>query len=251
MKHLVFSIVIVVSAAVTLAAEAQKPKLTRAQIEERKYRHFGGHIYQPMQTKVVSIANEQKMLDAAVLEKIAAEMQDLVKFPVRVGAKDDVAVTLKVCECDVQGPLVVYPDNALACVSVKKLSADNPSKETLELRVTKELWRALIYVLGGGNTFVPQCVMKQVASLKDLDAIPARCASPDAFSRINDSAEKLGIKRERRVTYRQACKEGWAPAPTNDVQRAVAERVKTEMAFEKQTKDPTKPIRIKFNDAKK
>ena len=32
----------------------------------------------------------------------------------------------------------------------------------------------------------------------------------------------------RYVTYRQACIEGWAPAPTNDVQKAIWEKVHSE-----------------------
>lgn len=245
MKKLIISLSAILAVANVIAAQA-KPKLTPEQIEERKYRHFGGHIYQPQETKVVSIVNEQSTLSEEALANIAAEMQALLMIPVSVNASKDVGVTLKVCDCDKLGPLVVLPDNATACVSVKLLSADNPAPELLEKRVSQELWRGLIYTLGGGNTFIPQCVMKQIASLKDLDSINARGASPDAFARAKEGAAKLGIKPARRVTYRQACKEGWAPAPTNDVQKAVMDRVQMEKGFEKQTKNPTNPIRIKY-----
>ncbi len=217
-------------------AQAKRPKLTPEQIAERKYRHFGGYLYQPQQTKVISIINDQKLVDAAFLAKVAEEMRTLMRVPVSVGATKDVAVTLKVCECDKLGPLVILPESATACVSVKKLSSDAPSKEVLESRVNKELWRGLIYALGGGNTFVPLCVMKQVSSLAELDAIPTRVACPDAFDRAMIGASHLGIKPERRVSYRQACREGWAPAPTNDVQKAIWDQLH---------QLPTKPIKIK------
>ena len=34
----------------------------------------------------------------------------------------------------------------------------------------------------------------------------------------------LGVVPAETATYRQACREGWAPAPTNDVQRAIWDR---------------------------
>lgn len=241
---------LVVCAATVIATPAKKRKLTPEEIEQRKYNFFGGYLMQPQETKVVSILNEQKIVSVSVLEKIAAEMQELIKLPVKVNEKNNVAVTLKVCECDKLGPLVVLPDSATACVSAKMLAADVPSESVLEARVSKELWRGLIYALGGGNTFFGPCVMKQVSSLDELDAIPSRTACPDAFTRAMNGANKLGIKPARRVSYRQACKEGWAPAPTNDVQRAILERVRTEKGFEEQTKNPTKPIRIKFDKKK-
>ena len=49
----------------------------------------------------------------------------------------------------------------------------------------------------------------------------------------------MGFAPYRRTTYKRACKEGWAPAPTNDFQRAVWEKIKAE-----QGEKPTNPIRI-------
>ncbi len=46
----------------------------------------------------------------------------------------------------------------------------------------------------------------------------------------------MGGKPQSRTTYRKACEEGWAPAPTNDVQKAIWDKVH-EM--------PTEPIKIK------
>ena len=250
MKTLIFA-VCAISVAASVFGDAPKPKMTPEEKEARKYRHFGGYIYQPQETKVVSIVNDQKLVEESVLSKIAKEMAAQLNFPVVVNGNEKVGLTLKVCECDKMGPLVVMPDSATAFVSVRKLSEDNPSAEVLETRISKELWRGMMYALGSGNTYVPQCVMKHVTSLQELDAIPSRSACPDAFSRANGGAAKLGIKPARRVTYRQACKEGWAPAPTNDVQKAVLERVLTEKGFEQQTKDPTNPIRIKYDPSKK
>ena len=40
----------------------------------------------------------------------------------------------------------------------------------------------------------------------------------------------------RRTVYRKACEEGWAPQPTNDVQKAIWDKVHAM---------PTEPLKIK------
>jgi hypothetical protein len=39
-------------------------------------------------------------------------------------------------------------------------------------------------------------------------------------------AQKMGVKPISVVTYRKAVEAGWAPAPTNDIQRAIYDEVK-------------------------
>ena len=240
MKHILIALAAMLCAANVLSAE-KKPKLTPEQITERKYKHFGGYIFQQKETKVISIENEQNTIGGDALSGIAAEMQAMLTVPVVVNAKANIGLTLKVREGEAGIPLIVMPDNASAIVNVKALSADNPSRDVLDSRVCKELWRGLIYTIGGGNTYVQQCVMKQVSSLAELDALPSKTACPDAFMRVTESAKVLGIQPVRRVTYRQACKEGWAPAPTNDVQSAI---------WNETRQLPTKPITIDFDPKK-
>lgn len=240
MKRLTIAIAAILCAANALCAE-KKPKLTPEQIADRKYRHFGGYVFQQRATKVISIVNEQSAVGNDVLAGIASEMQTMLAIPVVLNAKENIGLTLKVCDGDENVPLVVLPDNATATVNVKALSSDKPSNAVLKTRVCKELWRGLIYTLGGGNTYVQQCVMKQISSLKELDALPSKTACPDAFMRITESAKARGIQLVRRVTYRQACKEGWASQPTNDVQKAIWEEIHA---------IPDKPITIEFDPKK-
>ena len=240
MKKIVLCISLAASLTSTLMVEA-KPKLTPEQREERKYRHFGGHIYQPVKSKVVSILDEQSIVGREVIESIASEMQSMLMLPVAVNASSNVAVRIRLRADEKAAPLVIMPDNAIAIVDVKALSADKPGKTLLETRLSKEIWRGLVYALGGGNTYVQNCVMKQVSSLKGLDAIPSRTACPDAYLRIAESARTIGLNPLRRVTYRQACREGWAPAPSNDVQKAVWEQIH---------QIPDKPITIEYDPKK-
>ena len=56
----------------------------------------------------------------------------------------------------------------------------------------------------------------------------------------------LGFKPRRRLTYRRACQEGWAPAPTNEFQKAVWEQVKAD-----KERGPANPITIPPPNKKK
>ena len=44
------------------------------------------------------------------------------------------------------------------------------------------------------------------------------------FMNVYRAVEKLGIPDEREVPYVKALREGWAPAPTNDAQRAAVQK---------------------------
>ena len=240
MKRIAFSIIVAASMIGAITADG-KPKLTPEQREERKYRHFGGHIYQPVKSKVVSILDEQSIVGREVVERIASEMQSMLMLPVAVNASSNVAVRIRLRADEKAAPLVIMPDNAIAIVDIKALSADKPAMPLLETRLSKEIWRGFVYALGGGNTYVQNCVMKQVSSLKDLDAIPSKTACPDAYLRIAESARTIGLNPLRRVTYRQACKEGWAPQPTNNVQKAIWDQIHA---------IPDKPITIEYDPKK-
>ena len=62
---------------------------------------------------------------------------------------------------------------------------------------------------------------------------------------IQDSIKKYlsaaGVTPLRRTIYRRACQEGWAPAPTNDVQKAIWDKVHA---------IPKTPMKIEFDPKK-
>lgn len=142
--------------------------------------------------------------------------------------------------------LVIRPEDHMAIVNVMKLKKDAPSAEVLALRVRKEMWRGFGYAMGAANSTYQPCVMRDIQSLEDLDEKPIAIISPEPLMRLDPALKKLGLAQVRRATYKRACEEGWAPAPTNDWQKAVWQKVKAE-----QSEAPTKGIKIKFNKNKK
>jgi hypothetical protein len=131
------------------------------------------------------------------------------------------------------------PEQQWAVVNVAALAKDNPTTERLEERTMKEVVRAFGWLCGGANSQYPGTVMGPVAKYTDLDKI-GNCIYP--FDNYKGTFAYLrGFKVEPYVesTYIRACKEGWAPAPTNEYQQAIWDQVKAD-----KERGPANPIKI-------
>lgn len=133
---------------------------------------------------------------------------------------------------------VVCPESGWAAVNVRALKADNPGKGTLETRVRKMMSRSLGQVFQAGYAFSSVSTMNLVRSLADLDRIATEGLATECTTVVQVTAEKFGFRPMRRVLYRTACQEGWAPPPVNDYQRS---------AWKKVHEIPTKPITIEYD----
>ena len=93
-------------------------------------------------------------------------------------------------------------------------------------------------MLGASDSMMQPCLMSPVHSLSDLDANTCVMPTMEPFNMMINNVRKLGVAVRRRVSYHKACEEGWAPAPTNDIQRAIWDKVHA---------IPDKPITIEFD----
>lgn len=119
--------------------------------------------------------------------------------------------------------MTVFPEEAVALVNVKPLYS--PDLKTRNTRFIKEFWRAIGYALGGyGNVLQPSSIMQPVYSIAELDAIKASKLTPQQMAAVSATRAQTRIFGKGAVPYSRACREGWAPAPTNDVQKALYER---------------------------
>jgi hypothetical protein len=81
------------------------------------------------------------------------------------------------------------------------------------------------------NTSAAHCVLAAtVLKPEDLDSLTADMANPETCAQVGRGAGRLGLGRVQKMTYRRACAEGWAPAPTNEYQKAVWDAVKARKA---------------------
>lgn len=246
MKTIFFSGVVCAAMMTAFGAEAETNQLS---VAERFMKRTGGMVEnrKAVRGKVVYLdacAKTPEGLAAAV-----AEIRNELLFDISVekGSADDIAgsrakykATVVVAVIDEAGKptLLAAPEERWASVNVRALKADDPSPEVFERRFKQELWRAFGFACGLGSASFP-CVMNNVGKLADLDAKRVQTFSPDTMIRLQAAQFQLGLAPAVRTTYRQACRLGWAPAPTNEYQRVIWDAVKEEMK-----NGPSKPIKI-------
>lgn len=145
----------------------------------------------------------------------------------------------------IPGTILVMPENGWGILNIAPLAA-GAGKEKFVSRVVKETVRAFALVAGGANSQYPHSLTGPVTKPEDLDAIDSSRLPADMQARIFNYAEGFGVKPYIQTTYLNACREGWAPAPTNEFQKAIWEKIKAD-----KERGPTNPILIPPPKAKK
>lgn len=224
-------------------------------LQEIFYRKNGGWISKPgTGLGLILIRNEQKRVSSSLLSADIAYLRKFTKLPVSVADGDpaneppsqeavkklnaNLAVFVRDDDSN-PSTLLVAPDDHWAVVNIAALAKDNPSQATLEFRFRKEVTRAFAFLCGGVNSQYDLTPVNHVKDLRDLDRIDMAEMPADMMARFPKYALGYGITQYEIATYKVACKRGWAPAPTNDVQKAIWEQVKAE-----QSEKPTNPMRI-------
>ena len=164
-----------------------------------------------------------------------------VKEVVALKAKHGALAATAFVYCDDLPFALTVPEANLSIVNVKELMADNPKAILLENRLVRATLRAFAFSLGAGYTTFEAGVMQPIASVADLDRFSSNFIPPDTANAALQNGGKIGFKPYRRTTYKRACKEGWAPAPTNEFQKAVWDKVRA---------TPKNPMKIEFDPKK-
>ena len=139
--------------------------------------------------------------------------------------------------------LLAAPDDGWVAVNLAKmdrnLRTENARAKFYESRCRKQIMRAVALACGAAGSTYPNNIM-DVARIEDLDLVKefVPLDKPDICDRY---LKALGFKAKEESVYARAVKEGWAPAPTNDVQKAVWERVHA---------IPKNPMKIEFDPKK-
>ena len=205
----------------TLLVDArQKPTLTLDEVA-RVYKlatHLEAQVYKEARNGANPLAFARKMLE---------ERKPLMLVAIIEGSEDLPALS-------------VYPEERIGIVNADQLKGgDDPSLP--EMRVSKEVWRAIGFVGGLGFSPAENDIMQPIYTLKELDANRYPFVQPMNMAKMQTMWRHFGVKKERRIPYRVAVQEGWAAQPTNDYQRAVWNEVHA---------IPDKPIKIEFDPKK-
>lgn len=133
--------------------------------------------------------------------------------------------------------LSVYPEERIGLVNADRLKGgDDPSLP--EMRVSKEVWRAIGFVGGLGFSPAENDIMQPFYTLEELDASRYPFIQPMNMAKMQKMWKRFGVKKARRIPYRVAVQEGWAAQPTNDYQKAIWNHVHS---------IPDKPITIEYD----
>lgn len=264
-KSILLSFTAALSLTAWTATKNAQPKSLEEQValkqamREKIAARTGGMISRPHTAGAKFVfVNRQKLVKASVLKDPVATMARILRHDICLEeavttdafslanvsallAAQKAKGAIFVVEDEVLPTILVAPEAAWGVVNVAKLNADKPDELILEQRTRREMWRVFAMVNGGGsNTRMGKCVMQSVFSLHDIDALGAEAFCPEPVNAITEHLNKLGIKEYSMTTYKQACIEGWAPAPTNDMQKAIWERVRSD-----KERGPTNAIQIK------
>lgn len=229
--------------AVSAFAAEKSPgaKLSKAERERLRLEKTGGMMTKRGEGKAV-VVNCQQKFPATMLTGAINPFKELLKVEMEVregswkfgdAVPSDANVAVYVID-DAKLPLsLVAAETRWGVVNVALISNESSLK--------KELTRVAIMTLGGGVSQYKVSPMQPVSSPRDLDSIIGCALTVDVTMAMRANLEKLGVTQTKYTTYRKACMEGWAPAPTNDYQKAIWNQVH---------QIPDKPITIEFDPKK-
>lgn len=263
MKNRLLSIVVMLSP-ILMAEESTEVSIQNAEqvvktdkrhmtVEQRKAQRAariaadGGMVDRPVKGKVVCVLLKSDKIAKGDIADEVVNMRRMTRTHVEVvdstsQSKYPAGCLITLAEMGDDAPtLLCAPEDFWATVNISKLAKDNPAPELFKVRIIKELWRAVGYALGAANSQQQPCLMRPIRNVADLDSEKVAILTPMPMMAVAQTSSKLGFARGGQSTYRAACREGWAPEPTNDVQKVIWEEVHAK---------PTNPIKITFDPSK-
>lgn len=244
MKKLLFAVV----AALSVCVYAADDNLTDAEKEakkvaaKQKMMEKTGGIIEKAGTGKLVIVNCQKKFDATAVAAKTEQLNKVLRLTMetkdgtwKLGDKlpEGANAAIYIVE-DATLPMTLVATEAHWGV-VNVAGLDTPA------RFNKAFARTAIMTFGGGVSQFKGSPMQTVSSPADLDKVLNDNITFDAMTAIMKNLQAIGVTQAKKTTYRKACMEGWANAPTNDFQKVIWEEVHAK---------PTNPMRITFDPAK-
>ena len=251
--------IIVASAALSCAAlfgaEAAKPAATQTQAAtpQRPAFHFEWVERPNTQKGCIVFADAQGSVSLGegvsnVIKKLTLRHRYDMRY-VKCAPSVDVAAMKTALKADVLVALVddattptalIALEDHWGVVNVGKVAATLKTPAAREKylagRCVKEALRVFSILAGGGASQYPGNIFN--CARLDLLDVTDGMFPVDMQKKYHDYLTAIGVTPKVRVSYERACQEGWAPAPTNDVQKTIWEKVH---------EIPKKPIKIEFD----
>ena len=242
----IFHIIAVAIATTTVLANEQPTNV--AQIIEREN---GGMITTTFRnTKKIYFVNAQKRASREIIEAARRTMDVALKTPIdMVDGSFDFALpkiygelSLYIIDDEKLPMSLVAPEGRWAFVNVAHLAKGRGKIEAFfEARVRKELARVGCMLFGNIGSMYNTNLLSFIENAEGLDRFDSDVLPVDGTMRCARYLQSMGVKPYRRISYHKACREGWAPAPTNEVQQAIWDKVHAA---------PKAPMKIEFDPKK-
>lgn len=261
MKLSSLCLAIVVTCSLVCIAEDNADDAEKSRkIHEVYERKFGGFVVQPgsLAGRIVFV-NGQKDLAVSEIEKVIATIKSGMAYNIVVVegempspmpksqdlAKHKADVAIFVVSDSALPALLVSPEENWSIVNVAKcmngLKDDVLGKRLFALRCRGELIRGFAQASGIWTSNYKDNILN-AKSPTELDAMKGDSLVADILQRCKEHLARIGVTQERKVMYTRACHEGWAPAPTNEYQKAIWEKIKAEKSVK-----PSNPIKVNFD----
>ena len=206
-----------------------------------RYRKTGGEIIKPGSRKgSVAIINQQSKLPDSEIEKVLELLRKDCNItyvavkgtpgtkPLDALKKSGATFAVVVIDDPNEPSMLVANDECWATLNVAKYENNLPEGKLRYIpynaRCRKGILRAYAVLTGGARSQFPGNILA-VTSIEARDTV-GEFVPGDVQMVIRQNFKDYGVTAETRATYIRACKEGWAPAPTNDVQKAIWDRMK-------------------------
>ena len=228
--------------------------LDAAEMSLKRLKRTGGLITKPSSGLLVALDSQDRIKEDVVAAALSEFAKPLQVASRRIVAKD-VFSTGKALEIlakhkatagvfvidDPTLPIaLVAPEDHWGVINVARLTIDGPSTEKLQVRFAKEFVRVASVALGAWSSQMMISALQPTASLQELDKIGSTQLGPDSIIQVHNYMEKIGFTMEKTVPYKLACKQGWAPPPTNEYQKAIWDEIHA---------IPDKPLKITYDKA--
>ena len=149
----------------------------------------------------------------------------------------DVAMVVMLVNAGSDSPrLSVFPEDRIGLIN-----ADRFSSILLDKLLLREIWRTIGFTGGTGYAPYRGCVMQPAFNDNEIAGLMGDVLQPMTLQPFRKFETRFNMKRSRMVPYELACEQGWAPAPTNYVQKAIWDRVHAA---------PKNPMKIEFDPKK-
>lgn len=220
------------TAAETKTEEAPA-KMDAAERRERMLKATGGILDIEAKGKVVIVNAQNKIAASNVEERVARLSKDL-RMNVELLTTDSWEMYKNPAGAVGSVVLVDRPDLPMSVVAAENcwgllnVAPLCTAPDKTEKRFMREFARVVCFAFGQSFSQFRGSPLSTVDSPEALDSLFTDNMTFDAMTMVIRTLTNRGMTQRRKTSYKKACRDGWAPSPTNDYQKAIWEEVQAE-----------------------